>query len=66
MYDHTGYWWKRLTPNIRDKASFSNCEYPFSALVNVLDANAIGLSIPFGNTWDKTPPLHTQKHQLLE
>ena len=39
-----------------DSASFYSCAYPLSALLSVLEANAIGSSLPSGSVCEITAP----------
>ena len=48
-----------FTPQIIDKASLSICAYFCSVLVSVLEAKAMGRSIPSFITWDSTAPIPT-------
>ena len=43
-------------PNTIARASFSSCEYCFSAEARERDAKAIGFSSPLGNLWEITAP----------
>ena len=42
---------------IIDSASFSTCAYPLSAVLGVLEANAIGSSLPSGSVREITAPM---------
>ena len=48
-----------LTPQIIAKVSLSICAYLCSVFVNVLEAKAMGRSVPSFITWDNTAPTPT-------
>ena len=53
------YTWNFLTSQIIAKASLSVCAYPCSVFLSVLEAKAMGCSVPSFTTWEDTAPIPT-------
>ena len=53
------YTWNFLTSQIIAKASLSICAYPCSVFLSVLEAKAMGCSVPSFTTWEDTAPIPT-------